>query len=81
LAVTGRPPAGEPRLLVLAGRTWLVTGIDWRRRTINVINQAALDGLKLSATLPVGLASRTLAERGTDWHHAADACRAPLVIN
>ena len=36
LSVTARLAAGEPRLLVLAGRTWLVTGIDWRRRTINV---------------------------------------------
>lgn len=36
LSVTARLSPGEPRLLVLAGRTWLVTSIDWRRRTINV---------------------------------------------
>ena len=40
LSVTDRLPDGAPRLLVLAGRTWLVTGIDWRRRTINVVEHA-----------------------------------------
>jgi ATP-dependent Lhr-like helicase len=40
LSVTDRLPDGAPRLLVLAGRTWLVTGIDWRRRTINVVERA-----------------------------------------
>ena len=40
LTVTSRLADGEPRLLVLAGRTWLVTSIDWRRRTINVVEHA-----------------------------------------
>lgn len=40
LTVTARLADGEPRLLVLAGRTWLVTSIDWRRRTINVVEHA-----------------------------------------
>jgi ATP-dependent Lhr-like helicase len=45
-----------------------------------VIDQAALDGLKFSAALPVDLAQRTLAERGGDEQHARVAADAPLVF-
>ncbi len=40
LTVSTRLPEGEPRTLMLAGRTWLVTGIDWRRRVIQVVEHA-----------------------------------------
>lgn len=40
LTVSTRLPAGEARTLTLAGRTWLVTAIDWRRRTIQVVEHA-----------------------------------------
>ena len=31
-----RLPEGQPRVLALAGRAWVVTHVDWRRRTVNV---------------------------------------------
>lgn len=37
LSVTARLHEGEPRVLVLAGRTWKVTSIDWRRHSIQVV--------------------------------------------
>lgn len=40
MTVTTRLPEGTPRLLVLAGRTWLVSSIDWRRRIIQVTEHA-----------------------------------------
>ncbi|MBK9741411.1 MAG: DEAD/DEAH box helicase [Actinobacteria bacterium] len=52
LSVTARLPAGEPRLLVLAGRTWLVTSIDWRRRTINVVEHAGAGRSRWSGSAP-----------------------------
>jgi ATP-dependent Lhr-like helicase len=36
LTVSTRLQEGEPRTLMLAGRSWRVTAIDWRRRTIQV---------------------------------------------
>ena len=38
-ALLVRPPGGEkdgPSVLLLAGRSWLVTSVDWRRRVIQV---------------------------------------------
>lgn len=52
LSVTGQLPAGEPRLLVLAGRTWLVTGIDWRRRTISVVEHSGAGRSRWSGGAP-----------------------------
>jgi ATP-dependent Lhr-like helicase len=52
LSVTGRLAPGEPRLLVLAGRTWLVTSIDWRRRTINVAEHAGAGRSRWSGGAP-----------------------------
>jgi ATP-dependent Lhr-like helicase len=37
LSVIGPLPAGQPRVLVLAGRTWLVTSIDFSRRRVQVV--------------------------------------------
>jgi len=37
LTITGPLPAGEPRLLVLAGRTWQVTSVDFARRRVQVV--------------------------------------------
>lgn len=37
LALTSALPEGAPRLLLLAGRSWLVTHVDWRRRSVNVV--------------------------------------------
>lgn len=37
LTMTNRVGPGEQRLLSLAGRTWLVTEVDWRRHRIQVI--------------------------------------------
>lgn len=37
LTITGAVDPGQPRTLLLAGRTWRVTEIDWRRRTVNVV--------------------------------------------
>lgn len=34
-------PEGEPRILLLAGRAWLVTAVDWRRRTVHVVEDTA----------------------------------------
>ena len=31
-----RLPEGQPRVLALAGRAWVVTHVDWRRRTVYV---------------------------------------------
>ena len=52
LSVTGQLPAGEPRLLVLAGRTWLVTGLDWRRRTISVVEHSGAGRSRWSGGAP-----------------------------
>jgi ATP-dependent Lhr-like helicase len=52
LTVTGRLADGEPRLLVLAGRTWLVTSIDWQRRTINVVEHAGAGRSRWSGGTP-----------------------------
>lgn len=52
LSVTGRLQHGEPRLLVLAGRTWLVTSVDWRRHTINVVEHAGAGRSRWSGGVP-----------------------------
>lgn len=52
LSVTGHLQAGEPRLLVLAGRSWLVTSIDWRRRTIHVAEHAGAGRSRWSGSSP-----------------------------
>ena len=35
-SLTARLPEGQPRVLALAGRAWVVTHVDWRRRTVSV---------------------------------------------
>jgi ATP-dependent Lhr-like helicase len=35
-SLTLRLPEGQPRVLALAGRAWVVTHVDWRRRTVHV---------------------------------------------
>jgi len=35
--LTVRLPAGAPRVLALAGRAWVVTHVDWRRRSVSVV--------------------------------------------
>ncbi|MGB8021178.1 MAG: hypothetical protein WCF04_08125, partial [Candidatus Nanopelagicales bacterium] len=35
-SVTTRLPEGQPRVLALAGRAWVVTHVDWRRRVVSV---------------------------------------------
>lgn len=40
LTLIGPLPPGQPRLLVLAGRTWLVTSIDFSRRRVQVVEHA-----------------------------------------
>jgi ATP-dependent Lhr-like helicase len=52
LTVSTRLPAGEPRTLMLAGRTWLVTAIDWRRRTIQVVEHAGAGRSRWSGGAP-----------------------------
>ena len=44
------------------------------------IDQAALEGLKFSAALPLELAERTLRERGSDTVHASAVSRSPLIV-
>ncbi len=34
--VTRRSPGGGPTVLLLAGRSWMVRHVDWRRRTVDV---------------------------------------------
>lgn len=36
LALTTKRNPGEPTTLLLAGRSWVVTAVDWRRRVVNV---------------------------------------------
>lgn len=52
LTVSTRPPAGEPRLLLLAGRTWRVTEIDWRKRRIQVIEERGRGRSRWSGSAP-----------------------------
>ena len=40
LTVTAVLEPGQARTLLLAGRSWVVTSIDWRHRTINVVEHA-----------------------------------------
>lgn len=40
LSVSNRIESGEPRTLLLGGRTWKVTAIDWRHRIIHVVEHA-----------------------------------------
>lgn len=40
LTISKRLPAGESHVLVLGGRTWKVTSIDWRNRIIQVAEHA-----------------------------------------
>ena len=35
--LTVRIPEGAPRIVALAGRAWVVTHVDWRRRTVSVV--------------------------------------------
>jgi ATP-dependent Lhr-like helicase len=35
-SLTARLPEGQPRVLALAGRAWVVTHVDWRRRVVSV---------------------------------------------
>lgn len=37
LALTVRRPPGQPTVLSLGGRSWLVTHVDWRRRQVFVV--------------------------------------------
>lgn len=45
------------------------------------VDRQALDGLKFSAALPMDLATRTLAERGSDLRHARECAGMPAVIS
>lgn len=36
MSLTQQLPEGRPRVLALAGRSWVVTHVDWRRRTVSV---------------------------------------------
>ncbi|MDQ1250500.1 MAG: ATP-dependent helicase Lhr and Lhr-like helicase [Actinomycetota bacterium] len=36
VSLTEHLPEGRPRVLALAGRAWVVTHVDWRRRTVSV---------------------------------------------
>lgn len=37
LSLTQQLPQGQPRTLLLSGRTWRVTEIDWKRRRVQVV--------------------------------------------
>jgi ATP-dependent Lhr-like helicase len=39
LTLSARVPPGEPRVLLLAGRPWRVTAVDWRRRVVQVVEE------------------------------------------
>lgn len=45
-----------------------------------VFDRAALEGLKFSAALPLELAERTVAERGSDSFRAAAVSRSALIV-
>ena len=40
LALTSTIPDGEHRVLLLAGQPWRVTNVDWRTRTVSVVEEA-----------------------------------------
>lgn len=72
LTVSTRLPAGEPRTLMLAGRTWLVTAIDWRRRTIQVVEHAGAGRSRWSGGAPTVSYELTRAMRDVLLGHDPD---------
>ena len=52
LSVSSPQPSGESRFLVLSGRSWLVTAIDWKRRTIQVVERPGAGKSRWSAGAP-----------------------------
>lgn len=61
-----------PRVLLLGGRSWTVTHVDWQRRRCFVEPADSGGKAKWSAALPPGLAEKTLAVRLGDELHARD---------
>jgi ATP-dependent Lhr-like helicase len=62
------------RLLLLAGRSWRVTYVDWRRRRCFV---EAVDGWRAGPVIPKRLAVATLSARNADLDGATAALREP----
>lgn len=65
LALTGALPAGEPRVLALGGRAWMVSDIDWRARRVSVSEQTGTgrsrwQGGGPSLSLPLARAMRSV---------------------
>jgi ATP-dependent Lhr-like helicase len=62
-SLTTRLPEGQPRVLALAGRAWVVTHVEWRRRTVSVVphegrGRSRWDGQALGLSLQVCQAMR-----------------------
>lgn len=52
LTISARVPQGEPRVLLLAGRPWRVTSIDWRRRVVQVVEERGGGRSRWSGSAP-----------------------------
>lgn len=52
LSLTSRQAEGQPRVLVLAGRTWRVTDIDWGRKRIQVVEHAGAGRSRWAGATP-----------------------------
>jgi len=52
LSLTSRQAEGRPRVLVLSGRTWRVTDIDWSRKRIQVVEHAGAGRSRWAGALP-----------------------------
>ncbi len=53
LTVTAPLPPGETRTLLLSGRSWLVTAIDWRNRTIQVTEHHGTGRSRWAGAAPI----------------------------
>jgi ATP-dependent Lhr-like helicase len=52
LSLTSRQAEGQPRVLVLSGRTWRVTDIDWSRKRIQVVEHAGAGRSRWAGATP-----------------------------
>jgi ATP-dependent helicase Lhr and Lhr-like helicase len=52
LTITARLTEGQPRVLVLSGRTWRVTEIDWSRKRIQVVEHAGAGRSRWAGATP-----------------------------
>lgn len=72
LTVSTPLPAGATRTMILAGRTWLVTAIDWRHRTIQVIEHGGPGRSLWSGGIPSHSYELARAERDVLLGHDPD---------